>query len=85
VTSMPDSAPQANGPVHSRAIAATRAIEGGAPKPTAARRATSAAPTAAATPSVLLIATDAPAIRAPAARRSVHSGAVEPETGWPGL
>ena len=82
---MPESPPQATGPVHSSAMAATVATAGDAPQAMAARRVTSAAPTAQATPITLTIVTDAPATYEPAASSSVHSGAVEPATGRPGL
>ena len=85
VTSMPESPPHAIGPVHSKATAATVATAGDAPHASAARRVTIAAPTAQATPITLTIATEAPATKAPAASSSVHSGAVEPATGRPGL
>jgi len=60
-------------------------VAGAAPKASAARRTTSAAPMPLAAPSVLAIVGDAPASAAPAPRSSVHSGAVDPDTGWPGL
>ena len=82
---MPESAPQAMGPVHSSATAATIAAAGDAPQASAARRVTIAAATAHATPSVLAIATEAPATHAPAPSSNVHNGAVDPATGRPGL
>ena len=85
VTSIPDSAPQANGPLHTSPTAATSAAGGEAPQASAARRSTSAAISAPATPSVLAMTSEAPATRAPAASSSVQSGAVEPATGTPGL
>ena len=85
MTSMPESAPHASAPVHNNATAATRATMGGTPHATAARRVTSAAASPQIAPSVLAVATDAPATTAPAASSSVHSGAVEPATGRPGL
>ena len=85
VTSIPESAPHANGPLQASAIAPASAAAGGAPHASAARRSSSAAVAAAATPIVLTMTSDAPATRAPAASSSVHSGAVEPATGTPGL
>ena len=85
VTSIPDSAPQANGPLHTSATAATSAAGADAPQASAARRSTSAAASAPATPSVLTMTSEAPATRAPAASSSVQSGAVDPATGTPGL
>ena len=85
VTSMPDSEPQAMGPAHSSATPATTATPGGAPHASAARRVRTAAASAQATPRTLAMPTEAPATTAPPASRSVHSGAVEPATGRPGL
>src|SRR3990167_347787 len=85
VTSMPESAPHAIGPVQRRPTAASRARGAGAPNAAAARRVRRAAPSAAATPSAFASASDGPRTAAPAASRSVQSGAVEPATGRPGL
>src|SRR5438034_11104734 len=68
VTSIPESAPHANGPLQASAIAPASAAAGGAPHASAARRSSSAAVAAAATPIVLTMTSDAPAARAPAAR-----------------
>jgi hypothetical protein len=66
-------------------MAAASADAGGAPHASAARRNRSAAPTAAAAPSVFATTRLGPAIQAAAASSSVHNGAVDPETGEPGL
>jgi len=79
------SAPQANAPVHRRPMAAVSAAGGAAPKAMAARRTTSAAPMALATPSVFAMSSDGPTTAAAPPSSSVHSGAVEPDTGSPGL
>src|SRR5713226_1719456 len=84
-TSMPESTPQATGPVHRSATAATSATSARAPQASAARRVRMAAPRVAATPNALAIPSEGEEAAAPAASRSVHRGAVEPATGAPGL
>src|SRR2546426_9852904 len=84
-TSMPESAPQATGPVHRSAMAATSATSVRAPQASAARRVRMATPRVMATPSALAISSEGEEATAPAASRSVQRGAVEPATGVPGL
>src|SRR6267142_1471458 len=56
-----------------------------APHASAAARVTRAAATVVATPMTFTVTIEGPVTAKPAARRSVHSGAVDPATGTPGL
>src|SRR5262245_51339876 len=84
-TSIPESDPQAMGPLHSIASAAKSAAGADAPHATAAARVTRPAATVAITPRTFTTRIEGPTTAKASPRRSVHSGAVDPATGTPGL
>jgi hypothetical protein len=84
-TSIPESAPQSSGPASAVRTPARSAARRSPVQAHASRLASSAAPSAAAAPSALASIGWLPATAKTPARSSVQSGAVEPDTGTPGL
>src|SRR5262245_21463909 len=84
-TSIPESEPQTTGPIHMSPAAATSAASAGAPQASTARRVRRPAPSVTTIPSALAVQSEAENTRAPPPSSRVHSGAVDPATGTPGL